>query len=162
MSRSIYVTSAEGNSGKSTVALGLVDTLSHQVQRVGVFRPVARSQDERDYVLEVLLGHSGVDLDYEDCIGVGYDEVHADQEAALAVIVERFKAIERRSDAVVIVGSDYTDVASPTELSFNARVAANLGACRTASPDGVAAAPGVRGAAPPTRPRRSKCASRSR
>ena len=31
-------------------------------------------------------------------------------------------------DAVVIVGSDYTDVASPTELSFNARIAANLGA----------------------------------
>ncbi|MBR23301.1 MAG: phosphate acetyltransferase [Microcella pacifica] len=128
MSRSIYVTSVEGNSGKSTVALGLVDTLSHRVQRVGVFRPVARSREERDYVLEVLLGHDGVNLDYDDCIGVGYDEVHADQEAALAVIVERFKAIERRSDAVVIVGSDYTDVASPTELSFNARVAANLGA----------------------------------
>ena len=29
-------------------------------------------------------------------------------------------------DAVVIVGSDYTDVASPSELSFNARIAANL------------------------------------
>src|SRR5690606_4217282 len=29
---------------------------------------------------------------------------------------------------IVIVGSDYTDVGSPTELGFNARVAANLGA----------------------------------
>src|SRR5690606_22098888 len=33
----------------------------------------------------------------------------------------------RSCDAVVIVGSDYTDVAGATELSFNARVAANLG-----------------------------------
>ena len=31
-------------------------------------------------------------------------------------------------DAVVIVGSDYTDVATPTELSVNARIAVNLGA----------------------------------
>ena len=31
-------------------------------------------------------------------------------------------------DAVVIVGSDYTDVGSPTELGYNARIAANLGA----------------------------------
>jgi phosphate acetyltransferase len=29
---------------------------------------------------------------------------------------------------VLVVGSDYTDVGTPTELSFNARVAANLGA----------------------------------
>ncbi|MCA1942059.1 MAG: AAA family ATPase, partial [Yonghaparkia sp.] len=128
MSRSIYVTSAEGNSGKSTVALGLVDSLSHRVRRVGVFRPVARSRDEQDYVLEVLLAHDGVDLTYEECVGVGYDDVHADPEAALAVIVERFHAVAQRSDAVVIVGSDYTDVSSPTELSFNARIAANLGA----------------------------------
>ena len=31
-------------------------------------------------------------------------------------------------DAVVIVGSDYTDVASPAELAVNARIAVNLGA----------------------------------
>ena len=33
-----------------------------------------------------------------------------------------------RCDAVVIVGSDYTDVATPSELDTNARIAANLGA----------------------------------
>ena len=31
-------------------------------------------------------------------------------------------------DAVVIVGSDYTDVTTPSELDTNARIAANLGA----------------------------------
>ncbi len=49
-------------------------------------------------------------------------------DAALTRIIERFKAVERACDAVVIIGSDYTDVATPTELAFNARVAANLGA----------------------------------
>ncbi|MCD1571167.1 phosphate acetyltransferase [Agromyces mediolanus] len=129
MAHSIYICSAEGNTGKSTVALGTLDTLIHRATRVGVFRPVARSTAERDYVLELLLGHDGVvDLAYEDAIGVGYDDVHADPDGALATIVQRFKAVEARCDTVVILGSDYTDVASPTELAFNARIAANLGA----------------------------------
>ncbi|MCW4385185.1 phosphate acetyltransferase [Salinibacterium sp. SYSU T00001] len=128
MARNIYITSVEGHAGKSTIALGLLDTLAHETSRVGVFRPVARSSDERDYVLEMLLGHDGVDLDYEQCVGVTYDDVHADPDAALSSIVERFKSVEALCDAVVILGSDYTDVGSPTELSYNARIAANLGA----------------------------------
>ncbi len=128
MARSIYITSAEGHSGKSTIALGVLDTLSHELSRIGVFRPIARSTRERDYVLELLLDHDSVELGYEDCIGVDYEAVHRDPDAALARIVARYKAIEARCEAVVIIGSDYTDVGSPTELSFNARIAANLGA----------------------------------
>ena len=128
MARSIYITSAEGHSGKSSVALGVLDTLLRGFERVGVFRPVARSTVEPDFVLELLLARDGVTLDYEECIGVSYEEVHEDPDAALSRIVERFKAVEAKSDAVVIVGSDYTDVATPTELAYNARIAANLGA----------------------------------
>ncbi|MGC5223858.1 phosphate acetyltransferase [Micromonospora sp. DT81.3] len=128
MAQSIFITSAEGHSGKSTIALGVLDTLSRATPRVGVFRAIARSTAEPDYVLEMLLAHDGVDLPYEDCVGVTYDDVRADPEAALATIVRRYKAVEARCDAVVIVGSDYTDVGSPAELAYNARIAANLGA----------------------------------
>lgn len=129
MARSIYITSAEGDTGKSTVALGLVDLLTRTVTRVGVFRPVARSVRQRDYVLELLLSREGVDLSYEECVGVTYEEVHHDPEAALSRIVSRYHEVERKSDVVVIVGTDYTDVAAgPTELAYNARIAANLGA----------------------------------
>ena len=128
MARSIYITSVEGHSGKSSIALGVLDTLLRSVERVGVFRPVARTSDEPDYVLELLLGRDGVNLDYDECVGVTYEAVHDDPDAALSRIVDRFKAVENKCDAVVIVGSDYTDVATPTELGFNARIAANLGA----------------------------------
>ncbi len=127
MARSIYVASPEGYTGKSSIALGLVDLLVSKVQRVGVFRPVARTEKGRDSVLQLLLNVDGVDLDYDACIGVHYDQVHADPEAALGTIVQRYREMERQCDAVVIVGSDYTDVASPNELAFNARIAANLG-----------------------------------
>jgi phosphate acetyltransferase len=128
VAQSIFITSAEGHSGKSSIALGVLDTLSHAMARVGVFRAIARSTVERDYVLEMLLQHDGVDLPYEECLGVTYDDVRSDPEAALSTIVERFKAVEARCDAVVILGSDYTDVGSPAELAYNARIAANLGA----------------------------------
>ncbi|PJJ71101.1 phosphate acetyltransferase [Diaminobutyricimonas aerilata] len=127
MATSIYITSAEGHSGKSTVALGVLETLSRSIGTVGVFRPIARSSEERDYVLELLLAHDSVDLDYDDCIGTTYEQVHADPEAALGEIVARFSAVARRCEVVVVIGSDFTDVGTPTELSFNARVAANLG-----------------------------------
>jgi phosphate acetyltransferase len=127
VARSIYITSSEGDTGKSTLALGLVDLLTRTVTRVGVFRPVARSVKQRDYVLELLLSREGIDLDYEECVGVTYEEVHHDPDAALSRIVARYHEVERKSDVVVIVGTDYTDVAGPTELSYNARIATNLG-----------------------------------
>ncbi|PRB11795.1 phosphate acetyltransferase [Microbacterium sp. MYb62] len=128
MAQSIYITSAEGHTGKSTIALGALDALMRVSPRVGVFRPIARSVTERDEILELMLAHDGVHLDYEDCIGVTYDDVRADPEAALSTIVARFKAVEAQCDSVVIIGSDYTDVASPAELGYNARIAANLAA----------------------------------
>ena len=81
MARSIYIASPEGDTGKSTVALGLVDLLTRTVQRVGVFRPVARSTEERDYVLELLLAHDGIDMAYDDAIGVTYEQIGDDSEA---------------------------------------------------------------------------------
>ncbi len=128
--RSIYITSPEGETGKSTIALGVLDLLVRKVQRVGVFRLVTRAAgpDVQDYVLELLLAHDGVDTTAEQAIGVTYEDVHADQEAALSRIVARYHEVASQCDFVVVVGTDYTDVAGPTELSFNARVAANLGA----------------------------------
>ena len=128
MASGVYITSAEGFSGKSTIALGLLDALSGRVGRVGVFRPISRSEGERDYVLELLLSHQAISLPYERCVGVSYDDVHRDPEAALSEIVRRYRELEKDCDQVVILGSDYTDVGNPTEFSFNARVAANLGA----------------------------------
>ncbi len=131
MLTSVYVASAEGATGKSAVALGVLDALSRRVERVGVFRPVVRPEamhGQRDSVLDLLVSHDAVALDYDDCVGVSYDDVHHDPEAALGTILERHRAVAARCDAVVVVGSDYTDVASPTELAFNARIAANLGA----------------------------------
>ena len=124
----IYIASPEGDTGKSTIALGILHRLAATVAKVGVFRPIARSGEERDYILELLLAQTTAGLSYEDCVGVGYQQLHDDPDTALADIVDRYHQVAEKCDAVVIVGSDYTDVASPSELSVNARIAVNLGA----------------------------------
>ena len=58
MTASIYLTSAEGRTGKSAVALGVLDALLADAPRVGVFRPLIRSRVERDRVLELLLSRT--------------------------------------------------------------------------------------------------------
>jgi phosphate acetyltransferase len=141
----IYIAAPEGDTGKSTIALGVLHRLTATVPKVGVFRPIMRLGEQRDYILELLLAHASAGLPYERCVGVTYQQLHADRDAAIADIVERYHAMADRCDAVVIVGSDYTDVTSPAELSVNARIAVNLGApvllvvrAKGRSPDDVA------------------------
>ena len=69
MTASIYLTSSEGRSGKSAVALGVLDALLPHAPRVGVFRPLIRSREQRDRVLELLLAHAGSDIAYDACVG---------------------------------------------------------------------------------------------
>jgi phosphate acetyltransferase len=127
MATSVYVAAVEGYTGKSTVALGVLEQLSRRVERVAVYRPVVRGDAATDYVLDLLVSHDAVQLTYDECAGVTYAELHHDPEAALDRIVDRFHQVADQADAVVVVGSDYTDVGAPTEFSFNAKIAANLG-----------------------------------
>src|SRR6185436_6221996 len=131
MGSSVYIASVEGSTGKSTVALGVLQQLSRRVDRVAVFRPIVRpdmaTHGGRDYVLDLLTAHDAVQVAYDDCLGVTYAEVHADPDAALDAIVRRYHEVADRAEAVLVVGSDYTDVGTPTEFAYNAKIAANLG-----------------------------------
>jgi phosphate acetyltransferase len=137
----VYIASPEGDTGKSTIALGILHRLAATVAKVGVFRPITRRpeglersdsgdgrSEDRDYILDLLLAHTTAGLPYEQCVGVSYQQLHDDPDAAIADIVDRYHDVADRCDAVVIVGSDYTDVTAPSELDTNARIAANLGA----------------------------------
>ena len=130
MSRSVYIASPEGFTGKSAVALGLLDALTREVGSVGVFRPLTTTSsdsDDLDLIVDLLVNQPGISQIYDEAIGVTYDAARANADEALHVIVERFGQLNDRFDVILVIGSDYTDVATGTELSFNAKIAANLG-----------------------------------
>jgi phosphate acetyltransferase len=130
VSRSVYIASPEGLTGKSAIALGLLDALTREVGSVGVFRPLttaSSTSDDIDLIVDLLVDQPGISQSYDEAIGVTYEAAREDADEALHVIVERFGQLTDRFDMIMVVGSDYTDVASGTELSFNAKIAANLG-----------------------------------
>lgn len=154
VSRSVYVASPEGQTGKSAVALGLLDALTREVGSVGVFRPlttVGTALGGTDLIVDLLVNQPGVDQTYDEALGVTYDAARTDADEALHTIVERFGVLADRYEVVLVLGSDYADVSSGTELSFNAKIAANLGSpwCWSCTAGNV---PRSRSAPPPRAP----------
>jgi len=130
VSRSVYVASPEGLTGKSAVALGLLDALVREVGSVGVFRPLstlATGPGEIDLVVDLLVSQPGITQTYDEALGATYEAARTDSDEALHTIVERFGVLADRFEVILVLGSDYTDVSTGSELAFNAKIAANLG-----------------------------------
>jgi phosphate acetyltransferase len=134
---SVYVAGAGPGVGKGTVALGLVELLSRQVARIGVFRPVVSGHGE-DPLLTLLTSRYPVVAPHADSFGVTAAEAAAlvaagRREELISRIVERYHEVERRSASVVVIGSDFSDGQEdgrdelPRELAFNARLANEFG-----------------------------------
>jgi phosphate acetyltransferase len=126
MTRSVYIASPEGLTGKSAIAIGLIDTLTREVGSVAVFRPLVHGPV--DMLADMLVNQPGITQGYDDAIGVTYDEARENPDEAMHTIVERFGRLAESFDVVLVLGSDYTDISTGTELTVNARIAANLGA----------------------------------
>ena len=126
MATSIYLAGTDAGSGKSAVAVGLLDQVSRRAGRVGVFRPVVDDLDH-DPVLD-LLGSRLPDGAANARAGVTYADLHTAPGAAMERIVDRFHDLAAHVDSVLVVGTDFADVAAQTEFTMNAEIAANLGA----------------------------------
>ncbi|MGC4897531.1 phosphate acetyltransferase [Micromonospora sp. DT31] len=133
MARSVYLTSVGSGGGKSTLALGLAELLSRQVERIGAFRPLVAG-DGTDPILALLTERYRMDLPVDELHGATYAEATAlvadgRREELISRIVTRYREVERRCPAIVVVGSDFADGdgAGPRELAFNARLATEFG-----------------------------------
>ncbi|WP_433529742.1 phosphate acetyltransferase [Micromonospora sp. CA-263727] len=148
VARSVYLTSIGSGGGKSTIALGLAELLSRQVDRIGVFRPLV-APDRTDPILALLSERYRVGLPVAELSGTTYAEATAlvadgRREELISRIVERYRDVERRFAAMVVVGSDFAgagDAAGPRELAFNARLATEFGSVVVPVVDGFGQQP---------------------
>ncbi|MGA3489806.1 phosphate acetyltransferase [Micromonosporaceae bacterium DT55] len=156
MARSIYLTSVRSGGGKSTIALGLAELLSRQVERISAFRPLIGAPGE-DSILTLLTDRYRIDIGPDECFGATYDEARAlvadgRREELVARIVERYHEVERRASATVIIGSDFDDAGETRgglsrELAFNARLATEFGSVVVPVVDGLGQEPAAVAAA---------------
>ncbi|WP_033259714.1 MULTISPECIES: phosphate acetyltransferase [Kitasatospora] len=137
MARSVYVTGIDRGDGRQAVELGVMELLTRQVDRVGVFRPLVHVPDGggpgSDHVVELLRGRYRLDLPASELYGLTYDEAAAlqaarGQDELVSALVDRFHQLERRCQAVLVLGTDFSETNIPDELAFNARLANEFGA----------------------------------
>ena len=132
MTQNIYVAGAEASSGKSVVALGLMELLSTRTNRLGFFRPVVPSQQTVDPLIELMRTRYSLSHTYESMFGCGYamarNLLAQDNDAeVLKLILGKFKALQQHCDHIVCLGTDFSGVGTALEFDFNADVANNLG-----------------------------------
>jgi phosphate acetyltransferase len=157
VARSVYVAGLGPSVGKGTVALGLVELLSRQVARIGVFRPLVSGQGE-DPLLTLLTKRYPTMAPYAEAFGVTTAEATAlvadgRREELISRIVERYREVERLCASVVVIGSDFSDGSEdgrdelPRELAFNARLATEFGSVVVPVFSGEGRTPGSLGSA---------------
>ncbi|AWE52513.1 MULTISPECIES: phosphate acetyltransferase [Streptomyces] len=131
MTRSVYVTGIDRGDGRQVVELGVMELLTRQVDRVGVFRPLVHHSPDR--LFELLRARYRLSQDPATVYGMDYHEASALQaergtDELVSTLVDRFHAVARDYDVVLVLGTDFADTQLPDELSLNARLANEFGA----------------------------------
>ncbi|RII15705.1 Phosphate acetyltransferase [Streptomyces sp. YIM 130001] len=132
MTRSVYVTGIDRGDGRQVVELGVMELLTRQVDRVGVFRPLVHD-DGPDRLFELLRARYRLGQDATSAYGMAYEQaatLQAEQgtDELVSRIVGRFHEVAQDYEVVLVLGTDYAGTQLPDELSLNARLANEFGA----------------------------------
>src|SRR5438876_11371969 len=120
----------EPQSGKSVVALGLMELLSPRVDRLGFFRPIVPSGDGPDPQIDLVRRRYQVEAEPEEMRALTQEEasaIPAYDELRKRVVAE-YKALEPRFDFILCEGTDFTSATSALDYGLNADLANELGA----------------------------------
>jgi phosphate acetyltransferase len=134
MSKAIYLTTSESNSGKSIVSLGLMQILLQKVAKVGYFRPIIDDfkPGEIDNHIHTVTKFFNIDLKFEDAYAFTISEVirklnEDEDDKVIGRIIEKFKFVEEQFDFVLVEGTSFSGEGTVIEFDINALVAKNLG-----------------------------------
>ncbi len=132
MTQNIYISGAELSSGKSVIVLAMMEFLSGHHSKVGFFRPVIRSGEQHDPLIQLIAERYQLDLTYEEMYGCSSDEarelVTANRgDELLKRILAKYRSLQAKCNLVLCAGTDYRDGHATLEFDFNSDVANNLG-----------------------------------
>ncbi len=134
MSKAIYITTIEPNSGKSLVSLGVLRMMLTRSSKVGYFRPIInKSKDDLyDNHTNTAINFFNLDIDYKDCFAYEQSEVvellsEGKTEEIIHNVIKKYKRLEEKFDYVLVEGTDFSGEGGFTEIDVNLMVAKNLG-----------------------------------
>jgi phosphate acetyltransferase len=135
LTKTVFIASAEPYSGKSVIALGLVDLLLGKAQKIGYFKPVinADPSEHKDVHIQTVIEHFQLPLKFEDAYAFTRQEAmqHVESESQgdmIDTIITKFKKLEEYYDFTVVEGSDFIGQGTAFEFETNMLIAKNLSA----------------------------------
>ncbi|RPD51544.1 MULTISPECIES: phosphate acetyltransferase [Chitinophagaceae] len=135
MAKTIFIATAEPYSGKSVVALGLINMLLGKAQKVGYFKPIINSdpREQKDVDIETIVSHFALPIAYEDTYAFtrqqALQQMETDSQGVLIdTVIRKVKKLEGAFDITVIEGSDFIGEGTAFEFETNVTIAKNLGA----------------------------------
>lgn len=135
MSNNLLITSTEAQSGKTAVAIGVMEILLQKIKRVGFFRPIISvdpNTDQKDNDLELMAARFKLKTPYEDMYGLTATEagqaIAANQKGRVADrILDKYDRLASQYDFILMEGTDFTFAAPSLERDYNAEIARLLG-----------------------------------
>ncbi|HTM92974.1 MAG TPA: phosphate acetyltransferase [Flavisolibacter sp.] len=134
MTKNVFIASAEPYSGKSLVALGLVNLLLGKAQKVAYFKPIINlhPRDQKDVHIDTVLSYFKLPIRYEDSYAFTGQEAlklleKQNLDEMIDTIIHKLKKLEENHDFTVIDGSDFVGEGTAFEFDTNINIAKNLG-----------------------------------
>lgn len=133
MTNAIYLTTTEPFSGKSIIALGLMNLLSGKTEKIAYFKPIVSTNgQEKDNHLETISKQFGLDTAYEDMFAFTREQVvelrnEGNEAFMIDTIIEKFKNLQEKNEFVIVEGADFMGRSTNLEFDDNISIAKNLG-----------------------------------
>ena len=134
MSKAIYVTTIESNSGKSLVSLGILRMMLTRSSKVGYFRPIINKDknDAFDNHTNTAIDFFNLDTNHDECYAYHQFEVvellsEGKEDEIIHNIIKKYKELEKKFDYVLVEGTDFSGEGGFTEVDVNLMIAKNLG-----------------------------------
>ena len=135
MTKTIFIASAESYSGKSIIALGLMNMLLGKARKIGYFKPIINQdpKEKKDVHIQTIIEHFKLSINFEDAYAYTRQEAmqHLESESQgemIANIISKFKKLEEKYDFIILEGSDFIGEGAAFEFESNALIAKNLSA----------------------------------
>ena len=134
MSNAIYIATNQPYSGKSVLALGLLNMLSGKTKKVAYFKPIIYRPNENveDPHINMISSFFKFNTPYESMYAFTREEVLQHRAAGndafvIDTIIEKFKLLEEKNDFVVVEGTDFLKDGVSFDFDANIAIAKNLG-----------------------------------
>jgi len=135
MSKNVFIATSEPYSGKSVIALGLVNMLLGKTKKVGYFKPIINTdpKEKKDDHIATVTEYFNLSENYEDTFAFTRSQAlqmiqNKSQGEMIDTIISKFKKLEEAYDFTVVEGSDFVGEGIAFEFDANISIAKNLGA----------------------------------